>query len=117
MTEKSPMVVAVIGNRNRADAQEVTRALKQAHGKRQICCLIAAIDHGDAENVLRFAVASGIDAVMLTDDSRLLETLEAMQVLHNASIVSVIAFNPDEEGRRIIEQCRAAGAVIWIPAP
>ena len=117
MTEKSTMVVAVIGNRDSADVQAVTSALRQAHDKRPICCLIAVNDHGDAENVLRLAVASGIDAVMLADDSRLLETLEAMQVLHNASIVSVIAFNPDEEGRRIIEQCLAAGAVIWIPAP
>ena len=117
MTDKSPMVVAVIGNRNGADVQAVTSALRQAHDKRPICCLIAVSDHGDAENVLRFAVASGIDSVMLADESRMLETLEAMQVLHNASTMSVIAFRPDEAGRRIIEQCRAAGAVIWIPAP
>ena len=117
MTDKSPMVVAVIGNRNRANNSAVTSALRQARDKRLICCLIAAIDHGDAENVLRFAVASGIDAVMLADESRILETLEAMQVLHNAGTMSVIGFHPDESGRRIIEQCRSASAVIWIPAP
>ena len=117
MTEKSTMVVAVIGNRNSADSRAVTNALKQAHDKRPICCMIAVNDHGDGVNAFRWVVEHGIDAVMLADESSVLETLEAMQVLHNACTMSVIAFRPDEAGRRIIEQCRAAGAVIWIPAP
>lgn len=117
MTEKSPMVVAVIGSRGGADVQAVTSALRQAHDRRRICCLIAINDHGDGVNAFRWAVEHGIDVVMLVKESKTLETLEAMQVLHSASTMSVIGFRPDESGRRIIEQCRAAGAVIWIPAP
>lgn len=108
---KSPMVVIVVGSCD--SCEMVERHLSAAHAKRKIACLIAKNDSSDGSNAIRWAVEEGLDAVMLADHSRSVETLEAIASIHGYSVISVIAFRPGAQDRRIIEQARIAGAVVW----